>query len=406
VSNLRYLARSLAFLAPALLLAFLIGVASCGKSVFSADNSTASPTSTSTATGGGFAFVTNVGSGFITEFKRNITTGVLKYNTRISAGSASSKGGPLGIAITANNSFLYAGNSDDGNIYQFTVGTDGALTPMTPPSMPNGTNSFPIQVLTLSSNNVPTWLFVANNGEGSISAYPITAAGPLGTVVTSSGPAMSGPFGLAINSAGTILYVSDNARGTIYALSFNSTTGVLSNIAGSPVDSQGTFAGSPAFLALNPDETTLMVGDTNPAVAIVSLFQISGAGVPTGFSPAVPTSNAAVGVAWDGSSIALSANQSTTDTALGSITSYILNGSTLSPSVSVPSVNGPTNIVVDPQNAFAYSTDKGDGTISQYPLEVICQSGGSEQTICPATNIIASDPKISNPTPFGIVLTN
>ncbi len=409
MSNSHYLARSLAFLAPILLLTFLLGLTSCGNSVFSADNSsTASPTATSTGSGGSFAYVTNVGSGFITEFKRNVTTGVLKYNTRIAAGSTSSKGGPLGIAITSNNSFLYAGNSDDGNIYQFTVGSDGTLTPMTPPSVANGASSFPVQVLTLSSDNVPTWLFVANNGEGTISAYPISAAGPLGTVVTSSAPAMSGPFGLAINSTGTILYVSDNARGTIYALGFNSTTGVLSNIAGSPVNSQGTFAGSPAFLALNPDGSSLVVGDTNPAVATISLFQIPAiGGVPTGYSPAVPTNNAAIGVVWDGSLVALSANQNTNATAAGSITSYILaGGSTLSPSVAVPSVNGPTNIVVDPQGAFAYSTDKGDGTINQYPLGVICQSGGSEQTICPASNVVASDPKISNPSPFGIVLTN
>jgi len=416
VSNLRYLARPLAFLAPLLLLTLLLGVTSCGNSVFSTSgSSTASPTSTSTATGGGFAFITNYSSGYITEFKRNISTGVLTYNTRVAAGAAS---GPKGIAITSNNAFLYATNVKDGNIYQYTVGADGTLTPMTPPSVSNGVNSSPEQAVTLSISSVPTWLFVSNFGEGSISAYPITSAGPLGKAVTTSGAGMSGPFGLAVNAAGTILYASDNARGTIYAFSINTTTGALSNILGSPIASQGSTFGSPGLIALGPVISSgtipgsyLLVGDTNASNEIVSLFFItsSSTGVPGFVTQAIPSSSAAIGVAWAtstvaGTEIALSANQSTGATASGSITSYILSGNALSNSNNVLSINGPTDIVVDPQNVFAYSTNQGDGTLSQYQLNATCS--GSTQTICLTPNTKSSDPKISNPGPFGIVLTN
>ena len=417
MSNLRYLARSLAFLPPILLLAGALGVVSCGKSLYSTSSSgSASPTSTSTATGGGFGYVTNVGSGYITEFKRTILTGALKYNARIAAGATSGTNGPKGIAITSNNAFLYASNTKDGNIYQYTVGSDGTLTPMTPPSVPNGVNSSPEQLVTLSSSGTPTWLLVSNYGAGTISAYPITSSGPLGTAVTSNILGMSGPFGLAINSTGTILYVSDNAHGTIYALAFNSTSGALTNITAglptSPVPSQGGTFGSPGFLALGPvisggtsPGAYLLVGDTNPANQVVSLFFIanSGNGVPGYLTYAVPVSFAAIGVAWAGSTIALSANQNTGATASGSITSYILNGSALSTSSNVLSVNGPTTIIVDSQNAFAYSTNQGNGTIGQYQLNTTC--GGATQTIC-SVRAIASDPKISNPGPFGIVLTN
>lgn len=409
MSNSRYLARSLAFLSPILLLTFLLGLTSCGDSVFSVDNSTASPTSTSTATGGGFAYVTNFTSGYITEFKRNISTGVLKYNTRVAAGSAS---GPKGIAITANNAFLYATNVKDGNIYQYTVGADGILTPMTPASVANGVNSDPEQAATLSINSVPTWLFVSNEGEGSITTYPITSSGPLGTGVTYPIAGMSGPFGLAINAAGTILYVSDNTNGTIYALSIDQNTGALANIAGSPVASLGGTFGSPAFLALGPVISNgiipgayLLVGDSNASNEIITLFFIasSSTGVPGFVTQAVPSSSAALGVAWAGSTIALSANQNSSAMASGSITSYILAGNALSNSTNVLSVNGPTDIIVDPQAVFAYSTDQGDGTLSQYQLNATC--GGSAQTIC-FVQSIKSDPKISNPAPFGIVLTN
>jgi 6-phosphogluconolactonase (cycloisomerase 2 family) len=414
VSNFRYVARSLAFLAPLLLFAFLLGLTSCGDSVFSAGSSTASPTSTSTASGGNFAYITNYSSGYITEFKRNISTGVLTYNTRVAAGAAN---GPKGIAITSNNAFLYATNTKDGDIYQYTVGTDGTLTPMTPPSVSDGVNSSPEQAVTLSINSVPSWLFVSNFGEGSISAYPITSAGPLGTAVTTSGAGMRGPFGLAINAAGTILYASDATNGTIYAFSFNSTTGALSNIPGSPVASQGGTFGSPGLIALGPlfsngtiPGTYLLVGDTNAANEIVSLFFIasSSTGVPGFVTQAIPSSSAAIGVAWAtstiaGTEIALSANQSTGATASGSITSYILSGNALSNSNNVLSINGPTDIIVDPQNVFAYSTDQGDGTLSQYELNATCS--GSTQTIC-FVQSIKSDPKIANPSPFGIVLTN
>ncbi|MHB8382767.1 MAG: lactonase family protein [Candidatus Binataceae bacterium] len=421
MANLRYLARALAFLPPVLLLVVLVGVASCGKSIFSTSSSsasgTASPTSTSTVTGGGYAFVTNYSSGYITEFKRVILTGVLTYNTRIAAGAAN---GPKGIAITGNNSFLYATNVKDGNIYQYTVGTDGTLTPMTPPSVSNGVNSSPEQAVTLSINSVPTWLFVSNFGEGSISAYPITSAGPLGKAVTTSGAGMSGPFGLAINAAGTILYASDNARGTIYTFSINTTTGALSNVAGSPIPSQGSVNGSPGIIALGPlfsngtiPGSYLLVGDTNAANEIVSLFFITSGstGLPGFVTQAIPSSSAAIGVAWAtsaiaGTEIALSANQNTISTASGSISSYILSGNALTNSNNVLPINGPTNIVVDPQNVFAYSTNQGSGTITQYQLNAVCQTGGTTQTICQTPNTIPSDSKILNPAPFGIVLSN
>ncbi|MGH7781715.1 MAG: hypothetical protein ACREQR_18015 [Candidatus Binataceae bacterium] len=417
MSNLRYLARSLAFLPPIVLLSGLLIVASCGKSPYSTSNSstTASPTSTSTATGGGFAFVTNFSSGFITEFKRNISTGVLKYNTRIAAGAAS---GPKGIAITSNNAFLYASNTKDDTIYQYTVGSDGTLTPMTPPSVPNGSGTAPEQVVTLSIGGTPAWLFVANSGTGSISAYPITSAGPLGKAFTSTPAGMNSPFGLAINAAGTILYVSDNQQGVIYALAFNSTSGALTNITTglppSPVKSLGSITGFPGFLALGPLITGtipgnyLLVGDTSQTTPVISLFFIasSGNGVPGFTTTATPTSFAAIGVAWAGSALALSANQNTTgDTAAGSINSYTLSSNALSNSSNVLEVNGPTDIIVDSQVANAYSTDQGDGTISQYQFNIVCQSGGTVQTIC-RTATLPSDPKISNPGPFGMVLTN
>jgi len=424
VSNLRYLARALAFLPPILLLASAIGAISC-KSPLSTSSSSgsASPTSTSTVTGGGFAYVTNSGSGYVTEFKRNITTGFLKYNTRVAAGAASGTSGPRGIAITSNNSFLYVTNVNDNNIYQFTVGSDGTLSPMTPPSVANGSGTLPQQIVTLTLNSTPTWAFVSNYGAGTIGVYPITSAGPLGTKVANSAIAgLSGPFGLALNSTGTILYVSDNARGTIYALAFNSKTGALANITSSlptsPVPSGSTF-GSPGFLALGPiigsgsgSGAYLLAGDTNPANVTLSMFFIvnSGNGVPAYSSSAAPASNAAIGVAWAGSvgglPIALSANNGTGAAGSGSITSYVVNGTLLSPSTSVLPVNGPISIIVDSQLLHAYSTDLGDGTINQYNLNVVCQAGGTVQTICPAIRVVKSDLKISNPGPYGMVLTN
>jgi len=409
VSNYRYLARSLAFLPPIFLLAATIGAISCKSPYSTSSSGSASPTSTSTVTAGGFAYVTNRDSGYISEFKRNLTTGVLKYNARIAAGATGSSGGPLGIAITQNNQFLYACNSQDGNIYQYTVGSDGTLTPMTPPSVPNGSKTVPDQVLTLSSSGTPTWLFVTNSGTGTVSAYPISSSGPLGTAVTTTGFRV--PFGMAINASGTVLYVSDNASGLIYSLGFNSKTGALSNLALSPINSQGSYGGNPANLALSPLFTTvsgtgalLLAGDSNPNTTLISLFfaPSTGTGVLTGFTPGVPGSQAAIGTAWAGTGVALSANNGNGTAGSGSITSYIVSGNTLITGVSINPVNGPVSIVVDPQVQFAYSTNIADGTISQYPIGIECTTGAA---ICPASNIIASD-KVSRPGPYGMVLSN
>jgi DNA-binding beta-propeller fold protein YncE len=407
MSNLRYIARSLAFLPPILLLAGAIGVVSCGKSIYStSSSSTASPTSTPTPTGG-YAFVTNRDSGYISEFKRNITSGFLTYNARIAAGATGGNGGPLGIAITGNNQFLYACNSQDGNIYQYTVSASGVLTPMTPPSVANGTKTSPIQVLTLSVSGTPTWLFVTNSGNGSVAVYSISSAGPLGTTPTTTLTGFRSPFGMAINSTGTILYVSDNAAGLIYSLGFNSSTGALSNLALSPTNSLPSNPGNPGFLALSPvisgSGAYLLAGDTNPSNTLISLFFISstGTGVLTTPTQGTPGSQAAIGTAWIGTTTGLSANNGTGSSGTGSITSYTVSGSSLITGITVNPVNGPISIVVDPQVHFAYSTNSEDGTISQYPIGANCTNGA----ICPATRSVASD-KASNPAPYGIVLSN
>ncbi len=404
-SRLRYFLKAFAFFPPVILIAGTIGAMSCGQSIYPAASNSATATATSTATGGNFAYVTNFANGEITEFKRNTSSGILTFNTRIAAGSDN---GPVGIAITSNNAYLYATNINDNTILQYTVGTDGKLTAMSPPSVDNGTDTTPEQLVTLSSNGTPTWLFVTNFGtgvgSGSLAAYPITSTGALGTAVVSTISGMGNPFGMALNASGTILYVSDNTGGAIYALSFNATTGALSNISGSPVLSLGTAAGTPGWLALNASNENLLVSDYNVDTAQLAFFTLGNLGVPTGGQLINSNGNQAAGVAWTAGTVAVNANQDDTIAGGGSVSSYTQTGSTtLTLSSTIPSLNGPTDIIVDPQDAFAYTTDQGDGTIAQFQFNAVC--GGLTQPIC-FVQSVASDPKVANPDPYGIVLTN
>ena len=192
---------------------------------------------------------------------------------------------PYGLAIDSTHSFLYAANifAPDVDSYSITGGTgvlaelsaspDGTLTgPYTLATYPGGnfvyitdTTAAPgtVKLVTIDATGVVTvvhsytvgtkpqgiaidpagkFLYVSNTGDGRISAFKINAStGVLTTIAgspfTASGAASSNtPTPLAIDSSGRFLYASNGDDGTISEFTIDSTTGVLTAVAGSPVN--------------------------------------------------------------------------------------------------------------------------------------------------------------------------
>jgi DNA-binding beta-propeller fold protein YncE len=393
VQNQSHWYRMIAFVPAVMLLA--MAAASCGRSIYSSSGSSSSATNTPIPGQGNFAYVTNYAAGQVSEFSRNTGTGVLKQIATIAAGQ---KNGPAGIAIDPSNKYVYAANAGDGNLYAYSIGAKGVLSSLG--SFSDGAKSQPQQVVVSPTSN---FLWVSDYNAHQITIWTLTLGVPTSST-TFTGAGLSGPFGMAVNSVGTVLYVADFDNGVIYWFDVDTSTGKLTVGAGAPIKSQDPAAGAPAQLAIDPSGLYLVDGEQ--VSPVVSLFTINaGTGALTFGGTYATASAQPFGMAWSATTAAtylFTANQNTSSPTMGSIGAFVqLTTGALSATSAVNSVNGPTDVVVDPQNTFAYSTNQDDGTLWQYTL-----NGACGQVICFTSTFASIKGYSGNPGPYWIALTH
>ena len=350
-----------------------------------------SPTATPTSGSGQLAFVTNFNDAKVSSFTRNTTTGVLKHTGQIVAGK---KSGPRGVVATPNGQFLYVANIADNNIYEFSINaTNGTLTALTPPSVGNGSGTGPDE---LAVNSTGTLLWVTNAHNGTVGSYTInTGTGQLTSVGTIGG--FNTPFGITLHPSLNVLYVSDTVTGLIWPMTYNPTTGALTQNF-TPEHSSDPNANTPAAIAVDSGGDALFIADQ--VLGEVSSFAIDTGAITPEFTFAnSSTSNAPVGVA-------LAVNTSvefffTANSGASTISSFVVTSGTTvnTPPTLAAGYNGAKGIVVDPQNLFVYTADSGDGTVGSATINGSC---GSQ--ICAGTLVSTESPHNANSGPFGITL--
>ena len=384
----------------AVLLVVMVDVVACNSPGFlTAAGGSAAATSTSTPGTGALAFVSNFAAGNVASFTRNTTTGVLKRTSTIAAGQ---KNGPKGMAVGSGAAFLYVANKADDNIYEYAVNqSTGALTPLSPPSVSSGNKSGPDEI---AINPAGNFLFVTGFSNGTVTPYSInTSTGQL-TQVSKKVTGLSNPFGIAVDSTGSFVFVAEKGAGLVDSYKINTTTGALSSIS-SVSDLGAGGGGAPGFIALDPGGKFIYVTDLNAGV--ISVLGVSAGGALT-FAQVVPTtasSRAPLGIAY--SSVSTVANFLFTANQ-GSSTMWSFQvqnpGFPISP-VEFGlggEVNSPTGVVVDPQNAFLYTTNQAAGTVSQFALSPSCFTSGVPCFV----GSVATQSGSSVGGPFGIVLAN
>ncbi|WP_304820713.1 beta-propeller fold lactonase family protein [Candidatus Binatus sp.] len=393
--------RNFAMLMPALLvMAVTLNTASCGSGglLTPVSSNSGTPTSTATSNVGGFGFVTNFNDAKVSSLTRNTTTGALKRSGTIAAGA---KKGPHGLAVAPSNAFLYVANVADDNIYEFAVSsTNGTLTALSPASISNGNGSGPDQ---LAMNSGGSFLWATGSNDGTVAAYTVdTSTGQL----AKNGAALGGfntPFGIAVNSSGSILYVADAATGEIWPLTIGSDGKISKSLPAA--HSADVNADTPGFIAIDSAGASLFVADQQ--LAEVSSFSINST---TGALTAAFTfqnsnvNNSPIGIGIGvntGVEFLFTANRGSGGL-IGSISSFVATGTTLTTPPTVASgYNGPIGLAVDPLNKFVYAADSGDGTVS---LSVINGTCGS--SICTGPTIATENPANASSAPYGIVLSH
>ena len=345
--------------------------------------------------------MTNFNDGVVSSFTRNTTTGALTLTSQVTTDAT---GGPRGvIAVGAN--LLYVADINDDNIYEYLIGTKGALSHLAigPAFVSNGSGSGPDELAT-SPGVSPALVWVTGAHNGTVTSYVVSSS----TGQLTSNGSIGGfdtPFGIKLHPTLQVLYVSDTTTGLIQPMSYNFDTGALSKAGFTAVHSSDINANTPAAIAIDPEGDSLFIADQ--VLGEVSSFSIDNTGAICGqagcLTPEFTFQNSSTSDVPVGVGIAVNTSIEflfTANQGGGSVSSFVATGTTVNvPPTVAAGYKGPTGLVVDPQNAFVYTADKFDGTVSQSTINGSC---GSQ--LCAGPLVSTESPANVNSAPFGITL--
>jgi 6-phosphogluconolactonase (cycloisomerase 2 family) len=256
-----------------------------------------------------------------------LATGLAVGTTNITATLGSIVSPAQMLTVTSATQYAYATNDGAGTVSQYTIGPDGTLSPMTPATVPAGTNPYAVAV-----DSTGHYAYVANNGSANISQYTIGTGGALTLAATVA--AGNGPNGITVNNG--YVYVPNNTDGTV---------------------SQYSIVGG----ALQP---------LTPATVTV--------GVGAGTFPQTIFVNAAGTVAY----VATEGNGTTIQSTIAvyRVTAGVLS-TTATSTVGLGTAANPTSIVIDPTGTYLYVAELGNATIGEYSIG----GGGALTPLSPAS---------------------
>jgi 6-phosphogluconolactonase len=297
------------------------------------------------------------GNGQVSSWHVDSESGAL---SQVAGSPVSSQGAnPVAEVASPNGQYLYVANHGSNNVAEFIIGTDGQLSSghayTTPGSEP----------VALAINNAGTLLFVldfygpgftdAAPGPGALVVFPIDSDGSLGTPVSSGGQSYTTlqcfPTGVAITPSGSYAYVS------------NTNSVVVTT--------------SPPSTATPPPTPS-----SCPANGTISGFSVSSSGVLAAVSGSpFSAGTTPTGIAIDQTSRFLY----TTDSVQNELIAYdILTGGALQPLTNGPFTTGtfPVNLVVDPRDKYLYVTNYNASTVSAF---TISQASGQPSALASNT---------------------
>jgi len=175
---------------------------------------------TTTTQSVGDIFVATAGNTAVQAYGVTLSTGALSADgpgIQTGTGVGSS---PTTMAISPDSTTLVIANSTCGGttagcLTLYSIGGDGSLTAVT------GTTATGTSPVALTFNAAGTFLFVANQGDSTVSAYAVSGTtltpvpGSPFTTVTPGVTTPTLPSGLAVSASGNFLYVANSLTYTV-----------------------------------------------------------------------------------------------------------------------------------------------------------------------------------------------
>jgi len=185
----------------------------------------ASPTS-------GFLYVSNGASGTISMFSIGASGTLTEIAPALSIGAGATA---AGIAIDSKGQFLYATDSANNTIASFSIAAGGGLTAVAGSPFSAGTKPVAVAV-----DSTGSFLYAANQGSNNVSAFKISAgalteiSGSPFAVVTTGTVGTPQPVFLTVDVSNTFLYVANLGTSSISAFGIKAADGTLGLITNSP----------------------------------------------------------------------------------------------------------------------------------------------------------------------------
>ena len=219
-----------------------------------------------------------------------------------------------GAATARANEYAYAA-LQSGEIAQYSLGTGGVLTPLSPAEVPAGGQELSVAIAPDGRH-----LYAGDNVGRAIDEFAVNPGGTLTTVGAQSLPAGAAPDSLAVSPDGASLYVADGSPSNHQIDEFTiGANGTLSPK--SPLSIDLPFATDPESLAVSPDGSGLFVAAKSFAGALLR-YAIGAGGVlgssysgEIGTDPSgAPTAPSAVVISPNGQNVYVTgAEQSSSD---------------------------------------------------------------------------------------------
>ncbi len=165
------------------------------------------------------AYTANTTTGALTQVVGPLTTGGQTGGFAVGASPSSIVEEPAGL-------YLYVTDSNTNQLFAFQTNSAGVPTPLT--TSPYATGLYPT---TSPSTRAGQFLYVANFGSSTISAYTITGGSP--SAVAGSASVATGPNCVTIEPAlGIYLFTSNNTDNSVSAEQLDPHSGSLKAVQG------------------------------------------------------------------------------------------------------------------------------------------------------------------------------
>ena len=342
----------------------------------------------SAATGQGFAYTVN-------QYEATVSQLSIGSNGALAAlapPSVACELDPNSLAVDPSGKYLYVVNlkgatsTSYGSISQYTIGADGKLAPMAPAAVAEGGLFTDIAV-----HPTGKWAYApsSNNSKSTVVQNTLGTTGALTTTSTTPGGLF--PVFLAIHPSGNFLYVADSAFISQYTI--NPTTGALTAMTPATVPAFNTGGHTTFAITVHPSGKYAYVTDYYGGILEYTIDAVTGA-----LSQLAQTKvdGPIQGAAWitvdPTGKYAYVANEGSTTAAISQFTIGADGTLTAMTPASVAATSPGTNIQVDATGTHLYMTSGFGAGATNIVTQYLIGANGALTPMTPATVFVGSGP--------------